>query len=179
MVKSDFFKKFMILTFFMLSSVVQAASVQQISFRNGTNDFSIKKINFRIIKSQVSLLSANNFEIYTVYVLPSESNGVWMHVPFDNKRPPVDYFLNSIESADSNIQSIRFYKKNEQLFVVKATKTGEKAPNINLKKTSIILHTYRFNENEDVPRFLEIDTRDAKKIYLNADEAINAEAFGE
>ncbi|WP_255992285.1 carbapenem self-resistance protein CarG family protein [Chitinolyticbacter albus] len=165
---------------FLVSNIAPAfaAQAQPIPLKEGINTIALNQLQIHIIKGRVELMNAHSFDTYTMYITPNGANGAWLQVPFSNRTSPPDYFLNNAESADSNIQSIDFYKKDNNLYVLRTTKFGLRAPELNLKKTKVKFRTYKFNEDVDTPILLESEEKESRTTWLNADEAAKFEGMG-
>lgn len=176
MVRIDFLKGLFCAVMLGAMGAAYAGPAQPIALKEGVNSFKVKQLQMRIVQGTVGSLGAHGFTTYTVYAVTDNADQKWMQLSIMRDGPP-DYSLSTTESADSNVQSVQFYKKDEKLYALVAVKTGAKAPDLYTKKTKVELQTYEFNEDLDTPFMSNTETHKTRKTYLNADEAIKAEGL--
>jgi hypothetical protein len=153
-----------------------ATSESRIRLSNGITDVQSHGMKVRIVKATVPTSNAHTFDSYTSFILPREPNGEWLHILVD--RPDGDSTdFRSVESADSNVQSIALYRGVDALFVVEARKTGLTPPALYLKKAKVVFTVYRFNGDLDYPRFVTERKGSSINEYLDAVDALDREFF--
>ena len=177
MAKTNLIRCVLIAMALSVAAAAHAGPIQPIALKNGVNSFKVKQLQMRIVQGEVGSISGHGFTTYAVYTLTDDAEQKWLQLSFMNRNGPVTYSLNTSESADSNVQSVRFYKKDDQLYAIVAVKTGAQPPDLYTKKTKVQLQTYHFNEDPDTPFMTKTDAHDARNTYMDAEEAIKAEGM--
>ncbi|EIN02169.1 hypothetical protein [Paraburkholderia hospita] len=147
----------------------------RLTLSNGSNEVRVHDIKILVIKALVSTGNAHSFETYTSFTVPSDPHEDWQQILVDNPDGDAESFR-SIESADSNVQSVAMVRENDTLSVVQARKIGLKPPDLYLKNARVTFTVYRFNgDTRDYPRFVRERTGISAETYLNASDALDKE----
>lgn len=148
----------------------------ELKLKDGINDIKTGDMEIRIVKSYVSTGTASSHHVYTVFILPEKNETQWLLVTNPGGDGDDFNFSNS-ESGDSSRRAVAFYKDSDGLYAVQAEKEGLQEAANNLKKASVKIRVFRFNQNWDVPMFDNEGEMKSKSRYTNASEALRKEFF--
>lgn len=142
----------------------------------GPNEIKAGSLVLRIVRAQVGTLSASDFDTYTVYLMPEKTGEPWLHVTTPASKG-IGYNLRNYETGDANTQAVSFYRNDNRIYAVQATKVGPEADANGSVKTLFDFNVYIFNNNEEVPMFNTESATRSKNRYVDAREALQREFF--
>ncbi|WP_156397912.1 hypothetical protein [Duganella sp. Root336D2] len=158
------------------ATVNPVAAKTELKLKDGVNDIKTGDMVVRIVKSYVSTATASSHNVYTVFILPEKNETQWLLVT-NSAMDGDDFNFSNSESGDSNRRAVTFYKTSEGLFAVQAEKEGLGEPANNMKKTSVKIRVFQFNQNWDVPMFNGTGEMKSKARYMDASDALQKEFF--
>lgn len=142
----------------------------------GVNEIKAGNLFLRIVRAQVGTLSASDFDTYTVYLIPEKTGEPWLHVTTPAAKG-IGYNLRNYETGDANTQAVAFYRNDNRIYAVQATKVGPEADAKGSVKTLFDFNIFVFNNNEEVPMFNNEGATRSKSHYVDAREALKREFF--